>query len=157
LSIEDALAYLGRFLNHHDFSQYDLDAPFPELGDIGKNAFRFTSGRIKKIAKEKNLSLREVALSVSTSREGFIGTGAEVAEKIIRRIDEGAADGFILGFAVVAEELDDFVRLVVQELERRGRYSRDLPGRTLLDHLDLPRKESRYKAPPVAPLAQNRA
>ena len=34
-TLEDALAYLGRFFDHHDFSQYDPDAPFPELGEIG--------------------------------------------------------------------------------------------------------------------------
>ena len=101
--------------------------------------------------------MREVALSVATPRENFIGTGAEIADTIIRWIDEGAADGFILGFAVVAEGLDDFVRYVVPELEKRGRYSRELPGQTLRDHLGLPRKESRYTAKPAAPLAKTRA
>ena len=59
LSLDEALAYLGRFFDHHDFSQYDVDAPFPELGDIGKNAFRSTTDRIKAVAKEKKQSLRE--------------------------------------------------------------------------------------------------
>ena len=150
LSLDEALAYLGLFFDHHDFSQYDVDAPFPELGDIGKNAFRSTTDRIKAIAKEKKQTLREAALSVATPREGFIGTGSEIAEKIIHWIDEGAADGFILGFSVVAEGLDDFVRLVIPELETRGRYRRDLPGLTLRDHLGLPRKPSRYAAPASA-------
>jgi FMN-dependent oxidoreductase (nitrilotriacetate monooxygenase family) len=157
ISVDEALAYLGRFFDHHDFSQYDVDAPFPDLGDLGKNAFRSTTDRIKKIAREKSQTLREVALSVATPRENFIGAGAEIAEKIIRWIDAGAADGFILGFAIVAEGLDDFVRYVVPELEKRGRYGRDLPGRTLRDHLGLPRKESRYAAKRFAPLTQDRA
>ena len=59
LSLDVALAYLGRLFDHHDFSQYDVDAPFPELGDIGKNAFRSTTDRIKAVAKEKKQSLRE--------------------------------------------------------------------------------------------------
>ena len=144
ISLYDALAYLGRFFDHHDFTQYDPDAPFPELGDIGKNAFRSTTDRIKATAKEKNLSLREVALDVTTPRDQFVGTGVEIADKLIQWIDEGAADGFILGFPVVAEGLQDFVDLVIPELERRGRYDRDLHGATLRDHLDLPRKASRY-------------
>ncbi|MFX5611196.1 LLM class flavin-dependent oxidoreductase, partial [Acinetobacter baumannii] len=61
-TLEDALAYLGRFFDHHDFSQYDPDAPFPELGDIGSNSFRSTTDRIKQDAREKGLSLRQVAL-----------------------------------------------------------------------------------------------
>ena len=144
ISLDDALAYLGRFFDHHDFTQYDPDAPFPELGDIGKNAFRSTTDRIKSTAKEKNLSLREVALDVTTPRDQFVGTGVEIADKLIQWLDEGAADGFILGFPVVAEGLQDFVDLVIPELERRGRYDRDLHGATLRDHLDLPRKASRY-------------
>ena len=147
ISLDDALAYLGRFFDHHDFTQYDPDAPFPELGEIGKNAFRSTTDRIKSTAKEKNLSLREVALDVTTPRDQFVGTGVEIADKLIQWIDEGAADGFILGFPVVAEGLQDFVDLVIPELERRGRYDRDLHGATLRDHLDLPRKASRYSQP----------
>jgi FMN-dependent oxidoreductase (nitrilotriacetate monooxygenase family) len=157
ITVDEALAYLGRFFDHHDFAQYDVDAPFPELGDIGKNAFRSTTDRIKRVAKEKKQTLREVALSVATPRENFIGTGVEIAEKLIEWIDAGAADGFILGFSVNAEGLDDFIRHVVPQLEARGRYSRSLPGHTLRDHLGLPRKESRYLQKAAAPLTKERA
>ncbi|PZU92699.1 MAG: LLM class flavin-dependent oxidoreductase [Chelatococcus sp.] len=151
LSIDDALAYLGRFFDHHDFTQYPLDAPFPELGDIGKNSFRSTTDRIKKTAREKNQTLREAALAAATPKPNFIGTGAHVAGEIIRWIDAGAADGFILGFSVTAEGLADFVELVVPELEARGRYSRDLAGQTLRDHLGLPFKPSRHAQAQPAP------
>lgn len=150
LSIDEALAYLGRYFDHHDFTQYDLDAPFPDLGEIGRNSFRSTTDRIKAEAKAKGQTLREAALAAATPRPHFIGTGAEVADKIIEWIDAGASDGFILGFAVSAQGLDDFIRLVIPELEARGRYSRDLPGETLRDHLGLPRKESRYSREPAA-------
>lgn len=39
VSINDALNYLGRYFEHHDFAQYSLDAPFPELGDLGQTVF----------------------------------------------------------------------------------------------------------------------
>ncbi len=150
LSIDEALVYLGRYFDHHDFTQYDLDAPFPDLGEIGRNSFRSTTDRIKAEAKAKGQTLREAALAAATPRPHFIGTGAEVADKIIDWIDAGASDGFILGFAVSAQGLDDFIRLVIPELEARGRYSRHLPGETLRDHLGLPRKESRYSREPAA-------
>ncbi|MFP3409696.1 LLM class flavin-dependent oxidoreductase, partial [Pseudomonas sp. SIMBA_065] len=35
VSIEDALVALGRPFNDYDFSQHDLDAPFPDLGTLG--------------------------------------------------------------------------------------------------------------------------
>lgn len=39
VSINDALNYLGRYFEHHDFAQYSLDAPFPELGDLRAKQF----------------------------------------------------------------------------------------------------------------------
>ncbi|WP_288431129.1 LLM class flavin-dependent oxidoreductase [uncultured Agrobacterium sp.] len=144
ITIDDALAYLGRFFDHHDFSVYPLDEPFPELGDIGKNSFRSTTDRIKQRAKEKNQTLREAALDAATPREGFIGTPDKVADEIIRWVEHDAADGFILGFPVVAEGLDDFIRLVLPVLQRRGYFEPDPEGRTLRDHLGLPYKESVY-------------
>ncbi|KIP14308.1 MULTISPECIES: LLM class flavin-dependent oxidoreductase [Burkholderia] len=146
LTIDEALAFLGRFFDHHDFSQYPLDAPFPELGEIGRNSFRSTTDRIKADAKRHGWTLRETALEVATPRPNFIGTAEHVADELIRWIDAGAADGFILGFAVQAQGVDDFFELVVPVLEARGRYRRDLPGSTLRDHLGLPRKASRYAA-----------
>jgi hypothetical protein len=61
---------------------------------------------------------------------------------LIRWHDAGAGDGFILGFPVQAQGVDDFVDLVIPILEARGRHSRDLPGSTLRDHLGLPRKRA---------------
>jgi FMN-dependent oxidoreductase (nitrilotriacetate monooxygenase family) len=144
LNIDEALAYLGRFFDHHDFSVYPLDEPFPDIGDVGANAFRSTTDRIKKEAQEQKLTLREVALRSATPRPHFIGSGAKVAEELIRWFDGGAADGFILGFPVQAEGLSDFIEFVLPELEKRGYYERELTGDTLRDHLGLPRKESRY-------------
>ncbi|KVW15513.1 monooxygenase [Burkholderia cepacia] len=144
LTIDEALAYLGRFFEHHDFSQYPLDAPFPELGELGRNSFRSTTDRIKEEARKNGSTLREVALEVATPKPGFIGTGDEVADELIRWFDAGAADGFILGFQVQTEGLEDFVRYVIPALEARGRYHRALPGATLRDRLGLPRRASRY-------------
>jgi FMN-dependent oxidoreductase (nitrilotriacetate monooxygenase family) len=144
VNVEEALAYLGRFFDHHDFTIYPLDEPFPELGEIGQNSFRSTTDRIKKTARQKGLTLRQVALNLATPRSSFVGTADEIAAEIIRWVESEAADGFILGFPVIAEGLDDFVRYVVPVLEERGVYQRRLSGRTLRDHLGLPFRESRY-------------
>ncbi|MGJ3647668.1 LLM class flavin-dependent oxidoreductase [Sphingomonas sp. GlSt437] len=150
LTVEDALDYLGRFFDHHDFRQYDVDAPFPELGDIGSNSFRSTTERIKADARENGRTLREVALRSATPRPNFIGSGEKVADALIRWIDGGAADGFILGFPVAAQGLDDFIAYVLPALEARGRYNRTLHGTTLRENLGLPFKVSRHKLAPSA-------
>ncbi|MGO8586983.1 LLM class flavin-dependent oxidoreductase, partial [Rhizobium ruizarguesonis] len=74
MMIEEAANIEQCLLDHHDFSVYPLDAQFPELGDIGRNNFRATTDRIKKTAREKGLTLRQVALDSATPRTAFIGT-----------------------------------------------------------------------------------
>ena len=108
VSIDKALDYLGRYFEHHDFSQYPLDAPFPELGDFGKNSFRSHTDRIKREAKEQNLTLRQVALQEATPRTSFIGTPEKVADLIQKWFEAGGADGFIIA-STVPNGLNDFV------------------------------------------------
>jgi len=144
VTIEEALLYLGRFFDHHDFSAYPLDEPFPDIGDIGRNNFRATTDRIKKTARERGLTLRDVARDAATPRTGFIGTADHIANEIIHWIDGEAADGFILGFPVIAEGFDDFAKYVLPILEERGYFAPALKGETLRDHLGLPFRESRY-------------
>jgi FMN-dependent oxidoreductase (nitrilotriacetate monooxygenase family) len=147
VTIEEALLYLGRFFDHHDFSVYPLDEAFPDIGDIGKNSFRATTDRIKKTAREQHLTLREIALDAATPRTAFIGTAEHIADEIIRWVEEEAADGFILGFPVIAEGLDDFATHVLPILEQRGYFNPVLEGETLRDHLGLEYRESRYAVP----------
>ncbi len=144
VNIEDALAYLGRYFDHHDFSQYDVDAPFPDVGEIGKNSFRSTTDRIKKEALAEGLTLREVALKETTTRTDFIGTADQVTDRIIQWIDGGAADGFILTFLVGTEGFQDFESEILPRLEARGYFDRTLHHLTLRENLGLPILKNRY-------------
>ncbi len=54
ISLDEALSYLGRFFDNHDFSQYNPDAPFPDVGKLGENSFRSITDQIKREAQEKN-------------------------------------------------------------------------------------------------------
>ena len=156
VSVHEALLYLGRFFDHYDFTAYPVDDPFPDLGDVGKNNFRSTTDRIKRVAKEKKLTLREVALDAATSRNEFIGTPEKIADQLVRWVEGGAADGFVLGFQVIPSGLDDFEAHVLPILEKRGRHARSQVGTTLRDHIGLPFKESRY-AQAASPAATEEA
>lgn len=145
--IDDALAYLGRFFDHHDFGQYPLDEPFPELGELGSNSFRSTTDSIKQQAREHGSTLRQIALQSISPRSTFIGSAEAVAEEIIRWIQADACDGFILAFPVQAQGLDDFTQLVLPILQARGYHQSELPGQTLREHLGLPYKTSRHAEP----------
>ncbi|MFD2830958.1 LLM class flavin-dependent oxidoreductase [Corticicoccus populi] len=144
VTIDQALDYLGRYFDHHDFSQYDLDAPFPELGDVGKNSFQSTTDAIKQDAKENNWTLREVALRETTRETPFMGTYEEVADTLIEWIDNEAADGFVMTSHVLGSVYDDFINKVVPILVEKGYYDISYNGETLRDELGLPFKENRY-------------
>ncbi|NMA81380.1 MAG: LLM class flavin-dependent oxidoreductase [Jeotgalicoccus halophilus] len=144
VTIEEALAYLGRYFDHHDFTQYDVDAPFPELGDIGKNSFRSTTDEIKRRAKENNLTLRQVAMEETTRESAFMGTYDEVADQIIEWIDNDGADGFVLTPHILGDFFHDFIDKVIPILVARGYYDTSYEGQTLRDELGLPFKENRY-------------
>lgn len=145
VSIEEALNYLGRFFDHFDFSQFPLDEPFPEIGDLGVNSFQSTTDSIKKLAKDKNLTLREVALQVTTPKSSFFGTYEQVANQLIEWVEGGAADGFIFGAPILGSGLSEWIAHVIPILEEKGYYQKEYTGNTLRENLGLAYKENQFQ------------
>ncbi|MEC2223323.1 MULTISPECIES: LLM class flavin-dependent oxidoreductase [Heyndrickxia] len=146
-----ALTYLARYFDDYDFSRFDPDAPFPELGDIGKNAFQSTTDYLKQHAKEEHLTLRQVAHEAAFPRSQFIGTPEEIADLIALWFNEHAADGFIIGSSY-PHALEDFVEKVIPILQERGLYETAYEGSTLRENLGLPVPENRYAAAKIGKL-----
>ncbi|GAA0491787.1 MULTISPECIES: LLM class flavin-dependent oxidoreductase [Tatumella] len=147
VSIEDALNYLGRYFEHHDFSQYPLDAPFPELGELGGNSFRSTTDEIKQNARERGLTLRQAALEAATPRPVFSGTAEQVADGLQFWFESGAADGFIINGGT-PEVFARFVDEVIPLLQQRGLFRRDYPGSTLRDSFALHPPVNQFQSAP---------
>ncbi|XOJ00359.1 LLM class flavin-dependent oxidoreductase [Paenibacillus polymyxa] len=143
VSIDQALNYLGRYFDHYDFSQYALDEPFPEIGEIGSNSFRSTTDKIKQQAREQGLTLRQVALLASTPRTSFIGTPDQIADQIQEWFEGEAADGFNVR-TVVPNGLEDFVELVVPVLQERGLFRTEYEHETLRENLGLEIPRNRH-------------
>ena len=143
VSINDALNYLGRYFEHHDFSQYPLDEPFPDIGDLGKNSFRSTTDEIKRNARERSLTLRQVALEAASPRPRFSGTPEEVADGLQAWFEGYAADGFIIQGGT-PDTFPRFVDQVVPILQSRGLFRTDYPGTTLRESLGLDQPKNQY-------------
>ena len=146
VEVNQALNYLGRFFNDLDFTRYDLDAPFPELGDFGRNGWESSTDSIKKTAREKELTLREMALQVTTPRHEFIGTAEQVADRMQEWFESGACDGFMLSGAVLPQGFDDFIDHVLPILKERGLFRTEYEADTLRGNLGLTKPENRYTA-----------
>ena len=74
----------------------------------------------------------------------MVGTPGEIADTMQEWLEAGASDGFNVMFPTVPAGLDEFVDLVVPELQRRGLFRREYDGSTLREHLGLPRPENRF-------------
>jgi hypothetical protein len=59
-----------------------------------------------------------------------------------------ACDGFNVMPPYLPGALDEFVTLIIPELQRRGLFRTEYEGRTLRENLGLKRPESRYRSSP---------
>ncbi len=141
---KDALNYLGRYFNDIDFTQYELDAPFPELGDFGRNGWESTTDKLKQVARDEKLTLREMANRATTPKHAFIGTPTHVADTMQAWFEAGAADGFILSAAMQPTGITDFLDDVLPILKERGLFRTEYEADTLHGNLGLPIPENRY-------------
>ena len=143
VTIDKALEYLGRYFEHHDFSQYALDEPFPDIGELGANSFRSTTDKIKQNAHARGLTLRQTALEEATPRPSFLGTAEQVADGLADWFLAGATDGFIVRGGTPTA-FDDFVAQVIPLLQARGIYRNEYEGETLRENLGLAEPENQF-------------
>jgi FMN-dependent oxidoreductase (nitrilotriacetate monooxygenase family) len=137
-SFDRALKELGRPFGWHDFTRYDLDAPFPELGDLGDRSFRTHAEKIKKLAKDNGFTLRQVVEhTINSRRSPFTGSPLTVANEIQKWFEAGAFDGINLT-VTVPSEFARFVEQVLPILRERGVARTEYEATTLRGNLGLP-------------------
>jgi FMN-dependent oxidoreductase (nitrilotriacetate monooxygenase family) len=143
LDLSKALVQLGRPFNYYDFSQHPLDEPFPELGELGTNGYRGAAERIKNVARNEQLTLRQTAWRFAARRSPFVGSPLTVANELERWFHEGAADGF--NYRVSSPtDFALFVDEVVPILRERGLVRSEYEHDTLRGHLGLAVPENRH-------------
>jgi len=145
--IDKALVELGRAFNYHDFKQYPLDGPFPDVSRLTLNSYKGRAERIVKVAQAENLTVRQAAERFGRWRSDFVGSPQTIADEIARWFEGRAADGFILhvskpgDFAIFREK-------VVPLLQAKGLFRTEYEHDTLRGHLGLPVPENRWSRTP---------
>jgi long-chain alkane monooxygenase len=83
------------------------------------------------------VTVREAALIYAEGMgiPGLVGTASDIADELEHFIDDGGADGFMLAATYTPGCYEEFVDLVVPELQRRGRFRTSYTGSTLRDNL----------------------
>jgi FMN-dependent oxidoreductase (nitrilotriacetate monooxygenase family) len=145
LDLKKALVQLGRPFNYHDFTKYPLDAPFPDVGDLGSNGYKGAADRIKRVARDEKLTLRETAWRFAARSTDFVGAPSTVADAIERWFKEGAADGFNVR-VTSPRHFATFVEQVLPILRSRGLFRSEYEHDTLRGHLGLPFPANRHAA-----------
>lgn len=134
-----------------DMTAYPLDGPVPEIP-----ATEGSQSRVKlltELAARENLTLRQLAAVAAGSRghRVVVGTAEDIADDFQHWLEQGGADGFNIMPAVLPDQLELFVELVIPELQRRGLFRTDYQYSTLRENLGLPSVDENFAA--VAPLA----
>ena len=136
------LSTLGRHLEM-DLSGIDVEKPLPPV-DVTKLTQSRAVG-IVETSRRENMSVRETweKLVVSKGHRQLIGTASDIADSFQEWFEQGGCDGFNIMPPFLPGGLEDFVDLVVPELQRRGLFRTRYEGNMLRDHLGLPRPAPR--------------
>ncbi len=149
---------LSEVLNY-DFAKKGMDEPFTddELAELSWQGYRdrvvAQSGkRNPTVADFVNVSGRGTIRELPT----FAGSPQMVADQIEEWFSD-ACDGFVLAATHMPGAYEDFTRLEVPELQRRGLFHKDYAGATLRENLGLPRPSSQDARRAAAATAPRRA
>ena len=141
-----AMSLLRERVGDLDLSGYPLDGPFPELQ--GNSARMSTPTALVALARREHLTLRQTAMRMAAARSHWLlkGTAQHIADQLEEWFVNDGADGFNLLPQILPGSLNDFVDLVIPELQRRGLFRTEYEGRTLRENLGVPRPVNRYAA-----------
>jgi FMN-dependent oxidoreductase (nitrilotriacetate monooxygenase family) len=138
VSYESGIAALSIAVGQ-DARKFDPDGPLPEIPET--NQSKSGRERVIALAKRENLTVRRLG---GYGGLAMMGTPQMIADQMEEWLTTGASDGFNVMFPYLPGGLDDFVDLVVPELQRRGIFRTEYEGRTLRENLGLPRPENRF-------------
>ncbi|MGU3498544.1 LLM class flavin-dependent oxidoreductase [Mycobacterium sp. C31M] len=133
-----SLTLLSELMNY-DFAQHDLDDPVTDELIASVSGIRGLVQNLRTHIGGDTVTVRDLAGHRATLLQGprFVGTGAQVADQMEEWFHGGACDGFVLAATHCPGSYEEFVRLVVPELQHRGVFRDRYQGSTLREHLGL--------------------
>jgi FMN-dependent oxidoreductase (nitrilotriacetate monooxygenase family) len=138
----DSLALLSEVLNF-DFAKQPIDEPFTQAE---MDSWTGVQGMRDRIKRELGNRLPTPRDFINITRRGtfhdhprFVGSAKDVADGLEEWFSTRACDGFVIAAAHVPGSYEEFSKLVVPELQRRGIFHQDYAGPTLRENLGLDR------------------
>ncbi len=136
----DSLSLLSEALNF-DFATKGMDEPFTDEEVAGISGMQTMRDRVLQISGKKNPTPRDFiqATGRGLMRHPTVGTPKQVADKMEQWFVERGCDGYVVGATHIPGAYEDFVNLVVPELQRRGIFRKEYTGATLRENMGLER------------------
>ena len=136
----DTLALLSEAINF-DFGSKPMDEPFTDAELAKLSGMHGMRDRVIQSSAKRNPTVRDFVEHSGRGRLReqplFKGNPKDVADQMELWFTERGCDGFVLAATHMPGAYEDFVRLVVPELQRRGLYRNDYRGTTLRENLGL--------------------
>lgn len=137
---EDSLALLCEVLNT-DLSTRPYDEPFTHT-ELAAMSWHGLRDRVVQLSGTKNPSVGDFVQhsgrgSLPKGGSTLVGTPTEIADKLEEWFGS-CCDGFVISASAVPGTYEDFARLVVPELRRRGLVKKSYGSDTLRGNLGLP-------------------
>lgn len=131
-----ALASLKPLAGGIDLSTFPLDGPLPDLPPSNDATSRQTM--LVELGRQ-GLTIRQLArrFAMGNGHLAIVGTPTTIADHIEKWFEEEGADGFNIMAPFIPGPLEDFLSLVVPELQRRGLFRTMYAGGTLKANLGL--------------------
>ena len=144
LTEAEGRSVLAHFIPGIDFSKYPLDEPLPDTHELNQAAKRF---RIFLEKDGRRMTMREMLDLVGAGLGALtlIGSPTQIADTMEKWLLENGTDGWNMVFQHLPGGLDDFVDMVVPELQRRGVFRTEY-GASLRENLGLSRPPNRFAA-----------
>jgi FMN-dependent oxidoreductase (nitrilotriacetate monooxygenase family) len=120
-----------------DFSAFPIDGPVPDL-PLTRGNITFQR-KLLETARREGLTIRQLSLRYASGygHRQIIGTPIQIADQLQETFEAYGADGFAISLPWFPGALDDFLRMVVPELQRRGLFRLEYEGKTLRENLGL--------------------
>ena len=136
---------LAAYWPNDDLRRWDLDAPPPYYPEPPKG-IHSRAHVVIELARRDKLTVRQLYEYLAGARGHWVvvGTPQTIADQMQSWFESGAADGFNVMPPVLPQSLNEFVDLVIPELQSRGLFRTAYEGSTLRENLGLARPASRY-------------
>lgn len=143
LTEKEGRTTLAHYIPGVDFSSFPMDRSIPDTPEINQAAMRFRIP-IEKVGRR--LTLREMldSITAGVGTWTLFGSPGEIADTMVKWYEERGLDGFNISPHYLPGGLEDFVDMVVPELQERGVFRSEYEGATLRENMGLSRPINRF-------------